>query len=146
MNYLQIVDSRDGRDVIMIWWLAPPMFDETARTSLLVLDQYFVVGFVHGQVNTGGTITYDSSDAPVVTGNDGVPMKLLTSDAIPPTVTGLLAGVQASLGQSIGALGKGIQWDTFTGPARACSKGNISIAYAGETYTYDTPIPGCPKS
>jgi len=29
---------------------------------------------------------------------------------------------------------------------RACSKGKLVIPLAGETYFYNTPIPGCPSA
>jgi hypothetical protein len=27
----------------------------------------------------------------------------------------------------------------------SCMPGKLTVPFGGETYTYDTPIPGCPK-
>jgi len=53
--------------------------------------------------------------------------------------------VQAILQKSIGPMGQGFRWFVFEGGAvHACETGGLSVAYDGETYTYETPIPGCP--
>jgi hypothetical protein len=66
---------------------------------------------------------------------------------IPPAITGLLAGLQAALNQSLGAMGQGIRWFVFeAGGVHACGPGGLSIPFEGETHSYETPIPGCPKA
>jgi hypothetical protein len=47
--------------------------------------------------------------------------------------------------QTIGQMGQGMHFFAFEGGVHACEKGQLSIPFAGETYIYDTPIPGCPK-
>jgi len=144
-DYLMINDTRPGNEIVLLWWIAPPLLDENARVAAQLLDQYFLLGVVHGRVDAGGAIRFDTVEPPKVAGSDGKPMKLVANDAMPPTVAGIMSALQTSLGQAIGAMGKGIQWTTFSGQAQACGKGTVSVSYAGETYTYDTPIPGCPK-
>lgn len=32
------------------------------------------------------------------------------------------------------------------GSVNACRSGKLPVAYEGETYSYDTPLPGCEKN
>ena len=50
--------------------------------------------------------------------------------------------------QSLGAVGAGFRWFVFDGASvKSCTPGSgFSVQLANETYTYDTPIPGCPKN
>jgi hypothetical protein len=143
-DYLLIEDQRAANDIVLIWWLAPPMLPEAAAVAGKILDQYFVLGVVHGHVAADGRMTFDATDAPpTAMGSDGQPMKLIAKADMSPGIVALTAGLQASLGQALGPMGNGIQWNTFSGQVRACSKGRASVSFAGETYTYDTPVPGC---
>jgi hypothetical protein len=41
-------------------------------------------------------------------------------------------------------MGKGMRMFVFEGGAiDACKKGQLSVPLASETYTWDTPFPGC---
>ena len=47
-----------------------------------------------------------------------------------------------------GTQGKGIvAWGVWeAGSVTACQKGKLVVSYEGEAYSFDTPLPGCPKS
>jgi hypothetical protein len=58
----------------------------------------------------------------------------------------MITTVEASFRQSSGRLGDGTRFFIFdAGTVRACEKGKISVPYEGETYTWETPFPGCPQ-
>jgi hypothetical protein len=39
-----------------------------------------------------------------------------------------------------------MRWFVFDGSTiHSCQPGKLSVPYGGETYIYDTPIPGCAK-
>ena len=64
----------------------------------------------------------------------------------PAAVTQAINTLQALARQSLGPLGTGVRWFAFEGSMiHSCTPGKLSVPFAGETYTYDTPIPGCPK-
>jgi hypothetical protein len=104
-----------------------------------------VVSVVHFHINPpGGTISFDDIDTLEARDGSGQPLVLVARSQLPPAVIGILAGVEAGARQSLGRLGDGNKIFTFdAGTVRACEKGGISIPFAGETYTWDTPFPGC---
>ncbi len=78
----------------------------------------------------------------------GNALKQIADSDLPPVMTNMLASVEGMLHQALGPMGEGIHWLVFDsgGTVRSCAKGGLSVQYAGETYTYQTPIPGCPAN
>ena len=143
MDYSQITDNRAAKELVFIWWLNPPSFGTLPPSAAALLDKYVVIGAVDAHVTPGATFTFD--DIPSLDAKSGsTSLTALTGDAIPPTVAGILTTLEASLGQALGPTGKGMHWFVFdAGPLHACDKGDLSVPLAGETYTWETPIPGC---
>lgn len=143
-DYSQIIDSRPNHQLIMLWWIPSAM--EQSNEAKDVLDKYVVVGIVDAQVSDLGIFTFN----PVQTLSasvDGKPLHLLTAADTPPAVAGFLTIMQTGMSRAAGQIGAGLHWFAFSaGTFRACGSGELSIPYAGEVYTYDAPIPGCPKS
>ena len=145
MDYAQIIDRRSAHDLVILMWLPSPSLEHASVETQELLDKYVVLGLVHGHMLVGGSMSFDPIDHVEASDGDGKRLELLTGDAIPPLGQGALAGLQAMLKKALGPMGQGIQWFVFEGGAvRACETGGLSIAYDGETYTYETPIPGCP--
>ncbi len=114
-DYATITDTRPNGELIMLMWIVPRMvLPNSPIDNLEVRDQ-------------GG--------------------KALTPVAkadLPPTNTAMLAALEAMFRQSIGAMGKGMKMFVFeSGSIDACRKGQLSVPLASETYTWDTPFPGC---
>jgi hypothetical protein len=64
---------------------------------------------------------------------------------LPPATAGAVAVVEGMFRQALGAAGKGMKMFVFdAGDVAACKKGGLAVALADETYTWQTPIPGCP--
>lgn len=43
-------------------------------------------------------------------------------------------------------MGQGTHWFVFeANNVHSCGVGGLAVPYDGELYTYQTPIPGCPK-
>lgn len=148
-DYSIILDNRgkqsDGSsELVIVFWLAPPMVPPEAQSAL---DKYILIGIAHAHLAVGGSLTFDKVDGLQANGGDGKPLTLLGANEMPPTIARMTDGATALIGQSLGAFGHGVQWFVFDGGSvRACGKGRLSVPFAGETYTYDTPIPGCPKA
>jgi hypothetical protein len=65
-------------------------------------------------------------------------------DTLSPVIVGALAIQAAGLRQSLGAMGKAMKTFVFdAGAVHSCESGRLSVLFAGETYTWDTPFPGC---
>ncbi|MGB8844011.1 MAG: hypothetical protein WCC64_23420 [Aliidongia sp.] len=145
-DYALINDNRGKGDVVLLLWLAPPMFEKgpNTQTASELFDKYVVLGVVHQHTANDGTTSFGSVTTLTATDGAGNIMKSLDGTAIPPTVVGVMATVQAVFARSLGALGQGVHWFVFNGDTvHACTKGRLSVPFEGEVYTYDTPIPGC---
>jgi hypothetical protein len=144
IDYSQILDDRGKGEIVMIWWLVPPIIENYPDGRALV-DKYVLVGLIHAHAKADSTFDFDSVDHLVAADADGKPLKLLNEDEMPPTVAGALSALKSVFVHALGPMGKGTHWFAFEGgKVHACGKGRLTIPFAGETYFYDTPIPGCP--
>jgi hypothetical protein len=145
-DYSIITDSRPNHEIAILMWISAPMARNAPPTALATLDQYVLLGAVHGQLNPGGTMDFDPQPTLTPTDDSGKALKVLTGDNVPPLVQGAVTAFGGAMRQSMGAMGQGMHFFVFeAGDVHACSKGRMTVAFAGTNYTYDTPIPGCPK-
>ena len=143
-EYAVITDVRKSHDIITVFWLAPPLAPNSPAAQL-ILARYVIVGVAHvkqdsvtGKAESTGLDTVQALDG------DGKPLTLLEGDKVPPTVAAVISGIGGVARQCMGVTGMGMRFFAFdAGNVQACGKGRLSVAYVGETYTYDTPIPGC---
>ncbi len=145
-DYAIISDNRGGGELVMVIWLAPPMFPQDASTQAArdMLDKYVVIGVAHAHIASDATASFDSVATLDVADASGKALTALSTGTMPPSVVGALAALQSAFGRSIGALGQGVHWFAFDGGAvHACAKGGLAVSFASVKYTYDTPIPGC---
>jgi hypothetical protein len=143
-DYAIITDIRKSHDVISVFWLAPPLAPGSPAAQL-ILERYVIIGVSHVKQDTvTGKTESTNLDAVEARDNDGKPLTLLEGDKVPPTVAAVISGIGGVARQAMGVTGTGMRFFAFdAGNVRACGKGRLSVAYVGETYTYDTPIPGC---
>ena len=140
-----VSDTRNARDMRMIYWAAAPMVRDVAMRQLL--DKYLVIGVGRGHGSPAGTISFDNIETLQVLDAEAKPLRRLSTDEIPPAVNGAVMVLISSFSQSLGAFGKGFRWFVFdTGSVHACNAGKVSVPFADEVYTYETPIPGCPAT
>lgn len=144
-DYAQITHQRGARDVVVVLWLVPQMMPVVSEEAREFLDKYAVIGVGHGHMSIGGAMTFDDIAGVQASDGGGNALVLLSGDSIPPMAQAMLVGLQGVFQKSFGALGQGFRWFVFeAGAVHSCESGTLSIAYDGETYTYETPIPGCP--
>jgi hypothetical protein len=143
-DYSQIVDARGQGEIVVVLWFVPEMALESPAAGAL-LDKYVIIGVVHARPGPGGSMSFDAIDTLQAKDASGKPLPFLNGDKLPSDVSGLVAAMGGTMKQSLGAMGQGMRIFVFdNGGVHECSKGGIAIPYAGEVYTYDTPIPGCP--
>jgi hypothetical protein len=143
-EYAQINHAKSSADFVNLrWWASPTVMSGTPLAA--ILEKYIVVSVVHFHINQpGGTMSFDDIDTLEVRDGGNEPLTLVPRDKLSPVAIGVLAGFEAAFRQSLGRLGDGMKFFTFdAGAVRACEKGAISIPLAGETYTWETPFPGC---
>lgn len=143
-DYAYITDVRKSHDVITVFWLASPLATGSPATQL-ILERYVIVGVSHvKQDAVTGKVESTNMDGVEAHDGDGKLLTLLEGDKLPPIVAAMIAGTSGTARQSMGVTGTGMRFFAFeAGNVQACSKGRLSVSYVGETYTYDTPIPGC---
>jgi hypothetical protein len=134
----------------MLMWFAPPIVRSDtsgAATTKALLEKYVVMMVLHGQLDkTTGVLSFDDIAALEAKDQNGRPLNRIASADLTPTTSALLAAMETMLRQSLGALGKGIRVFVFdAGAVKSCEKGKISVPFAGDTYTWQTPIPGCSR-
>ena len=125
-DYAVIADNRGGGDVVMLMWLSPATLPDTPTTKI-------------------ARDLIDKIAPPAVSDADKKPLVELDESALAPVMVGMLATLKAGSGRILGTLGRGVQWFVYdSGTVRSCARGGLLVAVESETYTYETPFPGCP--
>jgi hypothetical protein len=142
-DYTLINHNKGDEGRVVIQWMASPTV--AAPTLQQTLDKYVVIGISHTRGGVGGVTTWDDIEGVQVTDTAGQPLKEVASDAVPPALVGFFGAMEATMNRASQGKAK-MRWYVFE-PAQvaACAAGKLSVTYDGETYTYDTPIPGCAK-
>jgi hypothetical protein len=139
-DYARISDHRANGDIVIVWWFVPRMMPGASEA----FDKYVVIAVVHAHMGSAGTMSFQKVDTLQARDDNEKELVSLTGDSVPPVLTGILARMGVFLRHALGAMGEGTQLFVFNGGAvHSCGKGGMSIPYAGEIYTYETPIPGC---
>jgi hypothetical protein len=147
-DYATITDTRPNGELIMLLWIVPRMVQPNspgATAAVAMVQKYVLVVAVHGHLDkTTGIMSFEDIDALDVRDQGGKALTPVARNDLPPTNTAMLAALEAMFRQSIGAMGKGMKMFVFEGGAiDSCKKGQLAVPLAGETYTWDTPFPGC---
>lgn len=148
-DYATINDTRADGSVILLLWFVPQLVkpDITGAAILsAMLRKYVVMLAVQGHLDKPtGLVTFDDLKTLEASDQAGKPLTLVARTDLPPTTVSMLAGLEALFRRSFGAMGKGMKMFVFeSGDVNSCKSGKLSVPLAGETYTWDTPIPGCP--
>jgi len=145
-DYLYIMDTRQNNELVMLWWFAPPMINQSGepKTSDSAFENYVILGTIHAHISSNGNMAFDPPEPISVDNVNGKELVKLNENTIPPTVSGVLATFKAVFSRSLGKAGEGLNLIAFEGDnVHACTAGGIKVHFVNETYTYDTPVPGC---
>lgn len=148
-DYSVITDMRPNNDMVQVMWLTWPMNAKDSAIMRPLLDRYVILGLSHAQLDsTSGKMAFRRDEDATAADGNGTQLKVLPEANYPPTLAGVVSVFSSFVRQSLGAMGEGMRFVVFeSGKVRACDKGgSLSVQYAGETYTYEAPIPGCPAS
>lgn len=144
-DYVSITHNKGTEGRVLLSWMASPVIPSPALKPLL--DKYVVLSIVHTrQPPAGGPVTWDDIQGVQVSDGSGQALKEVGADAMPPTLVGLIAASDATIRQNTQGKGK-VYWSVWeAGSIAACQKGKLVVTYDGEAYSFDTPLPSCPKS
>jgi hypothetical protein len=149
-DYVTINDTRPGGELVMLMWFVPQMVpsNSVSNAGQDMLKKYVVIAVVHGQMDlAAGALSFRDIDRLEARDQGGRALTAIAGDDLPPTNIGMLRALEGVFRQSLGALGKGMKMFVFDGQGMdSCKQGRLSVPFANETYTWDTPIPGCRPS
>jgi hypothetical protein len=100
---------------------------------------------IHAQLDKKtASFSFDDVGAPDVKDQSGKQLIAVAREELSPKTAGTLTVMETMFRQSFGAMGKGMKLFIFKPDGvSSCGKGGLSVGFAGETYTWETPIPGC---
>jgi hypothetical protein len=146
-DYVTITDTRTNGEFVMLMWFVPAIVADTpnAGTIKSLLDKYLIMNAVHAKLDRiTGRFSFDDISTLEAKDQNGKPLTPIARSDLPPTVTALLTLLETMFRQSAGALGAGTKTFVFDpGGVNSCRPGGLGVPLAGETYTWETPIPGC---
>jgi hypothetical protein len=142
-DYATITHNKGAEGRVIVGWLASPIM--TGPTMGQLLDRYIVISIIHTRQAPGGTTSWDDVEGVQVTDGNGQALKEIVGDAVPPMLVGITASSDATMRQNTQGKGK-VRWGIYeAGSVNACQPGKLVVNYEGESYSFDTPLPGCPK-
>ena len=143
VDYLTLVHNKGSEGRVTVSWVAAPAVNGVLLRP--ILEKYVVISVVHAYSEPDGSANWDEISGVQVTDGANRPLKEVAPDALPPVLAGFTASASASFRQSTQGKGK-MHWAVYeAGDINACQPGKLQISYGGETYSFDTPIPGCEK-
>ena len=142
-DYVTINHNKGADGRVVIAWMASPLLPSPVVKQLL--DKYVVLSIAHTRPGPDGTLTWDDIQGVQLIDGNGQALKEVPTDSMPPTLVGLIASSDATMRQSTQGKSK-VYWSVWeAGAVNACVRGKLVVSYQGEAYSYDTPLPGCPK-
>ncbi len=145
-DYSVVIDMRSPTEQVLVVWLNSAMVPPgpSAPAAIDFLDRYVFVAVAHAHVNKDAALSFTSIPTLTATDRNGKALKLLDDSDLPPNAVGVRAMLQSMFARILGPYGAGIRWFAFDSSAvRACGKGGLRIPVDGDTYSFDTPVPGC---
>jgi hypothetical protein len=120
--------------------------EEVAKATL---EKYVILAVVHGHYDKiAGTFSFDDINNTMEARDESKkPLTPVARYNLPPSNGVLLVAMETVFCQIFGAVGKGLKWFVFdAGAVHSCEKGGMAVPFAGETYTWKTPFPDCPRN
>jgi hypothetical protein len=147
-DYAVINHNRGNGDVVtVVWWASLTARPGSPSQLVSVFERHVLISITHSHLNLGEPVTglrFDDVDKLEVRNESGNHFAPFDQDLLPPASIGNLSAFEAGYRQGLGPRGKGTKFFQFeAGGVHACEKGGISVPYDGETYTWETPFPGC---
>lgn len=143
-DYATITHNKGLEGRVVIHWFASPTF--TSATLAASLDKYVVLSIAHSHFTPTGTTVFDDVVGEQVMDGQGRVLREIPQTEVPVSLVGLIAVLQAGY-RNAGPTAQNVRFLVFeAGGVGACQSGKLIVAYEGERYEFDAPLPGCPKT
>jgi hypothetical protein len=146
-EYLMINDQRSASEMVMLIWMAPALIPAAPanKDARDIMAKYGAFGVVHANMDQAGNFKFTEDEDIKIRVSGATTRTAMAPTEIPPVVGGIVEALGAMFKQALGPLGKALRWHVFdTADLDSCDNGQLAVFFAGEKYTYDTPLPGCP--
>ena len=134
---------------MLLWWVVPEIFVPNANnmSMLNVLSHYVILGVAQGRPGPNGAVAFENVPPLPIADQMSSNYLPIQDNALPAEVSQAIANLRALATQSqLGPIAQGMHWFVYQADTiHSCAPGRLSVSLADETYTYDTPIPGCVK-
>ncbi|HKU54817.1 MAG TPA: hypothetical protein VJP60_05600 [Rhizomicrobium sp.] len=141
IDYLSIAHNKPEESIVVVWTASLLVPSPVVKP---LLDKYIVLSIAHTRRAPDGTTSWDDVQGVQLSDGAGHALTEVSSDRIPPILVGMIASADATMRQSSQGKSK-VYWSVWeAGSVNACQRGKLVVNYGGESYSYDTPIPGCP--
>jgi len=147
LDYTQVLHSKGAGQVVVVWWVVPETFAGAPNAQPIqdVLSRYVVLGIVDARPTPNVQMNFATVADLKVSDATGRTLSPLAGNVIPPEAAQATTNLQGMARQNLGPIGQGMRFFVYEGSTiHSCQPGKMSVPYGGETYVYDTPIPGCP--
>lgn len=142
-DYTVIIHNKSPDGVVVVQWMAPTTI--TAPIMQEILDKYVVLNVSRTLPTPAGIMAWQDVVGVEAHDASGAALKAVPDEALPPSLVGFTAQINAANRQSSQGASKAKLLVFEAGNVNACTKGGLQISYEGELYTFDTPMPGCAK-
>ena len=142
-DYSVIIHNRSPDGVVVVQWMAPTTI--TAPIMQEILDKYVVLSISRTLPTPAGIMAWQDVVGVEARDGGGTALKAVTDDALPPSLVGFTAQINAANRQSSQGASKAKLLVFESGKVNACAKGGLQVSFEGENYIFDTPMPGCVK-
>ncbi len=140
-DYSTLVHNKGASGgTVRLSWLAAPGFSGNLPQ---LMQKHVVLTLTHTVPSPDGLANYEDAGGVQVTDLAGTALTEVPLNALPPTLVGLTAQLEATFRQSTTGNAKMKILAFEPGSVHPCQKGGLAVTYAGERYTYETPMPGC---
>ena len=148
-EYVVLTDNRSSREMVTLFWLTPQLFPDDAANQAAreILGKYMLLGIVHADIGADGSPSFRKIQPISIEPNKGTLRDSIDESVLPAGIAGGLKSIQVFFQQTLGPLGRGMHWFVFDSTdLPSCGEGGFIVPYDGVRYSYETPLPGCPRA
>ena len=145
-DYLMIEHVISDSEKILIMWMAPEYFEDTADNRAIreIVREYMLVAVIHFRISQLGEWQFVIPAGVTVDINDSQSLAPIFQQSLPPLVTATLDLLREGMAAGMGKMGEGMRLFVYDGTRfDRCGEDVLWINYLTERYDFQAPLPGC---
>ncbi len=145
-DYLTIEHGISDYEHVVVFWYAPEFFGNDPGSAEIrkITQDYLMVALMHFKVDDLGRFEVFVPEAVSVESDGSEPLTQIPASELPPVTSALVDVMTKTVAGGMGKVGSGMRMFLFDGSSvNSCREGVLSITFNEESYTFETPLPGC---